>query len=425
MKAILKQARHCLTWDPCRSIKAPFGLFIPEEIQGNWLKTDGSNEWDYGIYDDKVVYNNKLWNNVLLDNKGNNYELTLNNDSQQEKIYLKIKKDKLLIGSSPKNMQLYSRNKTTNPKYVIKNDVKFSPPHINLDTAKYSGYIHGYHPKMGNTGMVYVNNIFTHDQNSHLITINPDGSFYCEVPMIYAQEVYVRMLNMNENIYLEPGKSTFQYIDLSEFTTPYKSYMLQKKRERKSHFMGDASKINADLLAMDSIYYFNYTKTQKIILDMNGHEYKTYCLNIMERELKALNQFENNNQVCKKALQIKRMQIPYEAYEKILSFNRKKSYAYRKKHNTPRNQRKIPLEAETFEPDYYNFINVDDLNNPVSLMAGSTYSTLINRIRFSESARGKHKSTGVPHKIPKFDTIAKKDTIVKIDSLFLEDPKTK
>src|SRR5690606_16862474 len=38
--------------------------FIPKEIQGNWLRTDGSNEWVYGIYDDKVIYQNKIWNNV-------------------------------------------------------------------------------------------------------------------------------------------------------------------------------------------------------------------------------------------------------------------------------------------------------------------------------------------------------------------------
>jgi hypothetical protein len=80
--------------------------FIPKEIQGNWLKTDGSNEWLYGIYDDKVIYQNKIWNNVLLNNKGKNFELTLKDGSQQEKIYLKLKKENILIGHSPDNQQL-------------------------------------------------------------------------------------------------------------------------------------------------------------------------------------------------------------------------------------------------------------------------------------------------------------------------------
>jgi thiol-disulfide isomerase/thioredoxin len=399
--------------------------FIPKEIQGNWLKTDGSNEWLYGIYDDKVIYQNKIWNNVLLNNKGKNFELTLKDGSQQEKIYLKLKKENILIGHSPDNQQLYSKTKTYKSNYNIENDEEYSLPILSIDTAIYKGFISGYHPKMGSTGMAYVNDIIIHEQNSCLITIEPDGSFYCEVPMIHPQEIYVRMVNMSESVYLEPGKTTFQYIDLSEYTSAYKNYNHRNKRERKSLFMGDVSRVNADLLDMDTIYYFNYNKAQKEILDMTGNDFKTYCLDIMNQELKALDHYIQNNQVSKKAVQIKNMQIPYRAYENILSYNRMKSSAYRKKHKIPREQREIPLQYETFEPSYYDFINADDLNNPISLISGGAYNSLINRIRFSESVRNPYHLVQVKHEVPFFDSIAQRDTVMVIDSTFLQDPKTK
>lgn len=399
--------------------------FIPEEIQGNWLKTDGSNEWSYGIYDDKVIWQNKIWNNVLLNNKGKNYELTLKDGSQLEKIYIKLKKENLLIGNSPENLQLYSKTKTYKSNYTIENDEEYHIPVFNIDTAIYKGFISGYHPKMGSTGMAYVNDIIIHEQNSHLITIEPNGSFSCKIPMIHPQEIYIRMLGMNASVYLEPGKTIFQYIDLSEYTSAYKNYNHRNKRERKSLFMGDVARVNSDLLSMDTIYYFEYDKAQKAILDMSGNDYKTYCLSVMEKEQEALSQFAQNNQLSKKALQIKKMQIPYRVYENILSYNATKNYAYRRKHKIPREQREIPLEAEVFEPEYYDFINADDLNNPISLVAGGAYNSLINRIRFSESIRNNYRLVEAKYKIQKYDSIAQKDTIVQIDSTFMEDPKTK
>jgi thiol-disulfide isomerase/thioredoxin len=359
--------------------------FIPEEIQGNWLKTDGSNEWVYGIYDDKVIFQGSIWNNVLLTSRGKNYELTLKEGSDQKNIYIKQKKENLLIGNSPKNLHLYSKAKTHNPNYIIEGDEAFSLPVFNIDTAIYKGFIEGYHPKMGSTGMAYVNDIISHEQNSHLITIEQDGSFYCSIPMIHPQQIFIRMLGINESIYFEPGKTTFQYIDLSEYTSAFKSTKHRKMRERKSLFMGDVARVNSDLLAMDTIYYFDYNEAQKVILDMNGNDYKTYCLDVMEKEQDALSQIIQKNQVSKKALQIKEMQIPYSAYSNILSYNLTKSSAYRKKHKVPNEQREIPLETEIFEPAYYDFINPADLNNPISLVSGSAYNTLINRLRFSVS----------------------------------------
>ena len=77
--------------------------------------------------------------------------------------------------------------------------------------------------------------------------------------------------------------------------------------------------------------------------------------------------------------------------------------AYRKEHKIPREQREIPLETENMSPDYYNFINAEDLNNPLSLVSGGAYNTLINRVRFADCIRPK----------PNFMYVAIMDTLIK------------
>jgi thiol-disulfide isomerase/thioredoxin len=363
--------------------------FIPEELQGNWLRTDGSNEWFCGIYDNRIIYKGELWEKVLIKNKGKNYQIVLQKDGKQENLEISIKKQNLLIDSNTGKKELFSKTKTFNPHFKLIDDEEIKIPVFSSGTAIYKGYIDGYHPKMGTTGMVHVNDILMLGQNSHLITIHPDGSFYVEVPMIHPQKVYVVMQRIHESIYLEPGKTVFHYIDLSEYSKPFKNNIDRSKRERKSLFMGESARVNADLMAMDFISFYNYNQAQKLILDMSPAEYKEYCLEILNKELNALNAFEAKNTVSKKALQIRRLEIPYNAYMNILSYNSNRGYAYRVKNKIPNDQREIPLEKEIMEPSFYDFINVEDLNNPISLLSGGSYYILINRIRFSESIRPK------------------------------------
>jgi thiol-disulfide isomerase/thioredoxin len=361
--------------------------FIPEEIQGNWFKTDGSNEWVYGIFDDIVIYKSEIWNNVLLKNKGKSYQLTLRNDAHQESVFIKLKKENILIGDTPDNMELYSKNETANPDYVLKNDDEYKQPVFKFDTAIYKGYVNGYHPKMGATGIIYANNILTQQQDSYILEIESDGSFYCEIPMIHPQDVYLRLLSMNESIFLEPATETFHCINLPAYTAINSDKKQVGNQDKKSLFMGDLSRLNADMLAMKFIRYYNYNEAQKLIIDMTADEYKAYCLEIMEIEQKDFQDFTENNLVCKKAQQIKKLQIPYEMYQNILSFNQSRKSAYRKKNNVSREQREIPLAPEILKPDFFDFINADDLNNPISLATGGAYNHLINRIRFSENIR--------------------------------------
>lgn len=361
---------------------------MPKELMGNWLRTDGSNDWILGIYSNMIIYDNEFWDKMLINSKNDNYTLRLQRKDKSKELIIKTaKNNKILVGPDLKNLTLLSKTKTFKKDFVVANDDDFKLPVFHKDTFVYKGYIKGYHPKMGTTGIVYVDDIINQEQNSNLVTINPDGTFVVKCFMLHPQVIFIRTLGISETIFAEPGKTMIHYADLSEYSMPYRSHTDNKKRERKSLFMGDNARVNADLQATDSIYYYDYNEAQKQILDMDANQYKTYCMDIMHREQEMLQKYTTTHPICKKAVTIKQLQIPYRAYETILSFNSNKEYAYRQKNNIPREQREVPLKRETFQPEYYSFIPVSDLNNPISLVTGSAYKSLINRIQYSDCVR--------------------------------------
>lgn len=361
---------------------------IPAIIQGNWLTTNGSNTWVYGIYEDKLIYDGLIYKQITINKEGKKYTIKFQRDGDSETIYVKpAKNNNLLIGKDRRELELYSRNITHNPDFTLPDNEPFQKPIFKKDTAIYKGYIKGYHSKMGATGMVYVNDIISGEQNSHIITIDPDGSFAATIPLIHPTQVFVRLLKTQEEIYLEPGKTTFHFMDMDEFSQAFKNRMHRSKRERKSLFMKDVARVNTDLQATDSIRYFDYHEARNKILDMTLEDYKSYCMEIMEQEEKALEQYIASNLMSNKAIQIRKLQIPYRAYEAILFFNHHKESAYRQKHNIPREQREIPVEKEDKPPEFYSFINSEIIGDPLSLVAGGEYNILINRLQFAECVR--------------------------------------
>lgn len=359
--------------------------FIPEEIQGNWLRTDGSNEWVLGIYDDMIIYDSEIWKKILLKNKGRKISISMENEGRIENLEIKQKREKLLISINGAEAQSLSKEKTYVDNYSIPNDKGFSKPIFLEDTAVYMGYIEGYHPKMGKTGIVHVNHILDTEQKTYLVNINPDGTFYSEIPMIQPQDVYVKLHERGtQSLFLEPGNTLFQYINLNEFNKPVKSW---SDRDRKTLYMGESARLNSDLQAMDTISHFNYRELRRKILDMSAEEYKKYIMDIYQKESESLDEFLKNNTICKKAEEVKKNVIRFNAYERILSYDMHKESAYRKKHKIPGQQREIDLEIEERTPEYFGFIHNADLNDPISLLGGSRYYFLVNRLKFIDEVR--------------------------------------
>ena len=351
-----------------------FSIF-PAGLPGNWLRTDGSNEWVYGFFDDFVIYESEIWKQVLISQKDDLYNVVLRKNGKSKKLVIKQQDENLLIGTDEANMELFSREETAIPGFVNKNDEAFQLPVFKKDSAFYSGYIKGYVPQMGGTGMIYVNNIINQEQESYLIKINPDGTFHIGFPMIYPQTVYVRCLKSQESVFFEPGETTFQFLDFSKY---------HDAPGPNNLFMGKTAQINSDLMAMKSIRYFDYDYMVNNILDMSAEEYKAWNLEIADREKQAVEEFRQSNPISQKALQIKQMQIDFTAKQNILSYDMYRESAYRQKNNVPLDQREIPLKREELPVEFYNFINPEEINNPLSLIAGGDYFFLINRMKYAD-----------------------------------------
>ena len=353
-----------------------FSIF-PEALLGNWFRTDGSNEWVYGFYDDCAVCESEIWKQVLINQKDNIYTILMKAGDKNKKLFVQPDGDKLLIGSEKNNLNPFSREKTVNTDYVGSDDEDFQLPVFKNDSAVYKGYLRGYNPKMGATGMVFVNNIISGEQESNLITVNSDGTFHAAFPMLYPQTVYVRFLGMAEEVFFEPGETTFQCFDLTSDNRNGLNYL----------FMGESARVNNDLMAMKSIRFFDYQDMTNKILDMSPEEYTEYVQETENRELQALKDYVQNNTVCKKALQIKEMKISFDSWKNILSYNMNRTSAYRQINKVPRDQREIPLEKVELEKEFFGFIDAEEVNNPLALITGGDYYFFINRLKFSDPVR--------------------------------------
>src|SRR5690606_205016 len=108
--------------------------------------------------------------------------VVLQKEGRRERLVVKPQDDILLIGNNKDNLEPFSRELTHKPDYVIADDEEFRVPVFKKDSAVYCGYIKGYHPDMDKTGIIYVFNIISSEQESYSITINPDGSFQTKFP---------------------------------------------------------------------------------------------------------------------------------------------------------------------------------------------------------------------------------------------------
>ena len=94
-----------------------FSIF-PAGLPGNWLRTDGSNEWVYGFFDDFVIYESEIWKQVLISQKDDLYNVVLRKNGKSKKLVIKQQDENLLIGTDEANMELFSREETVIPGFV-------------------------------------------------------------------------------------------------------------------------------------------------------------------------------------------------------------------------------------------------------------------------------------------------------------------
>lgn len=345
---------------------------LPNELQGNWLLSDGSNQWDYGFYASNAIIDKAIWKYKTVEKKKNSYTIVLENNGKQKTVYAQIdKKRGTSFGSDKQKMQSYSTAKIENTNYKLDNDVAYSDMVFQSDSTTYSGVIQGYTSRAGKkTGAIYVNNIFTGNQDSYLIKIAEDGSFSVKFPIDHPQSVFVKLLNSSMIVFVEPGKETFHFL----------------ADQNTQLFMGDCARINTDLDALKSISSLDYQNISKNILETSPQDFKNICLEIQNKQLKALNDFAQKRFISQKAFQIKKLDIEFGAIARILSYE---MYIRSSKANV--SSKGTQLENKTdqdskLEASYYNFITKSILSNQIAVVTFE-YHNFINRLKFVDIFR--------------------------------------
>lgn len=348
---------------------------FPEAIEGNWFRTDGSREWVYGFQSPVVMFKSQLFESVKVSDFGKGYQLSLTKDGKTLTIYTQPASDNsLLIGTDPKKLERYSREPEVNPDYILPGDDEYKLPVIKPGTAVYSGYLKGYLPRMGKTGMVYVSNVIDNNQEPILIDIAGNGTFSVSVPMDYPVGTFIRILGFNKTVFLEPGKSLFTFFDLTATDKSSKS--------GNCLFMGGMARMNADLAAVEPVSVLNFTQMLENIGKMTMSEYKAWMLDLGRQKEDSLNRIITGYPICKKALQVKKLDITSSINENILSYNMYKQY-YNQDPSKP-----SATASEKPDSSFYFFLPADEMNNQLSLLSQNYYS-MMNRLIFCDVVRPK------------------------------------
>lgn len=347
---------------------------IPDELKGNWFNKDRGN-WELSLFDTLAVYKKQLWKYAAVKVNKRNGIITIENKASRTELHIKGDRDGgYFIGENPKSLIKCVKEFADMLPKTSGDDKPFEAPVFKIDSAVYSGYIRGYTSRTGvKTGKIAINDIITGEQNSFLIKISGDGFFSVKLPLYYPQEVYVRSVIYNGSVFLEPGKEVFHMIDPSN-------------SKQKSVFMGEGARINSDLLKLDKINGFNYSEMRKKILEMNAADYKTYCLDLMKKDLEALETFRNTYLLSAKAYQIKKLNIQYRYADYIMSYNSYYNGAYREKNKIPSSQRTLPVEPEKLTSEYLSFITNEMANNPLAVLS-TDYYFFINRLKYLDILR--------------------------------------
>jgi len=354
---------------------------FPQDIEGNWFKTDGSREWVYGFQSPVVLFDSQIYEAVTVTEKDETYEIKTNKNGKALKIFIRLAPDKnLLIGTNPNKLELYSRTPLVKNDYIIPGDDEFVAPLLKSGKCVFKGYLKGYLPKMGSTGMLYDDNILTGQQNSILVEISKNGSFSAEIQVDYPHESFLSILGIYKRVFLEPGKSIFTFIDLTAPSPP--------SRQLNLLFMGDLARINSDLYATQSVCRFNLYQIDEKMKEITLPEFKDWMLQLGKQKKDSLIHFTETYPINKKAMQVRILNIYSKVTAQILRFSSVKKAL-------SKNLTKTNASAELPDSTFYHFFPAGLMNSQVALVSYD-YNVMLNSLLFSDVTRPGSLNIGQP-----------------------------
>ncbi len=222
---------------------------------------------------------------------------------------------------------------------------------------------------MGSPGKIITSDVLSVGFAPLIIPMAEDGTFTMKIPINHPQTVSVIFYSTFNNVFLEPGKTTFQVLDLLKTSDPLVA--------SKGLFMGENARINEDMdIILPILNHFSPSDLSDKI-ETPIYQFRDSVLTATEKILDSVSNFVKTCPISKKALQAENLQISYLAFGQIMNYKAMKSYTSM----NPANKSTKPF----IEPDstFYTFLIFADLNNPLAPLSGSMYSLLTSTIGVS------------------------------------------
>jgi thiol-disulfide isomerase/thioredoxin len=348
-----------------------FKSIIPSAISGNWFRSDNAL-WEISLFDSVAIYKNQVWKYQQYTEKKGIGKLELKNGSKTITLNTKsINDSTLLAGEASGKMAKYAHR--PDESVIPADNETYKAPVFKMDTVTYCGYIRGLSKRFPQrTGMVYVNNVLTGEQESHLLKIEDDGSFILKFAYSNPEGILVKLPTAYETVYIEPGKTTFHLID--------------NNNANPHLFMGDCARLNMDMMKVKNIYSFDYNQMMKKVADATPEQYKSWLQELQQKDLQTVKDFALKHQLSAKALQVKEMTINYRYASDMMSYSMNAQSAWRQNNNIPPDQREVSYKPAKLDSTYYSFLTTELVNNPLAVIT-SDYYFFINRLMYMELLR--------------------------------------
>lgn len=342
---------------------------IPSAISGNWFRSDNA-QWEISLLDSVVIYKSQVWKYQQYTEKKGFGKLNLKNGSNTITLYTKsINDSTFMAGESNTKMVKYAHK--PNESVIAADNEPYKAPVFNMDTVTYCGYINGFSKRLPQrTGIVYVNDVLTGEQDSHTIKIADDGTFKVKFAHSNPQGIFVRLPFSFETVYVEPGKTTFHLINTGNTVDPHL-------------FMGACARLNEEMLKLKYINTNYYYSKLDNVSELTPEQYKAWCQELLQNDRKSLESFAQDHPLSAKTIQVKNMELDYRYAAFMMEYGWNAESSWRKKNNIPQDQREISFKPAKPDSTYYSFLTNKLVNNPLAFIS-SDFSTFINRLKYME-----------------------------------------
>ncbi len=363
---------------------------IRQQIEGNWLATDGSNRWAYGFYKDFVIANNCFWNYESLKKKGKGWLIRLKSGDKQCELSVMPQKDGTCrIGADKQEPMLFQ---SENSAMELASGEDSSMPDVFLcpeGKAHIQGYIHGYDPRAQfKSGLIYCSNIVTNESFPTVVEVMPDGRFSVDIPLDYPSINYISFDRSNLPFYAEPGDTLTLFMEWEDWLQSDRFRDREFKDYRSFRFMGSGAKENADLVkARAGMDFYKNFDFGKLVHEVSPLEFRKQALDFLQNQLQMLDSLKRLYHFSPKSVRLLEAYLKNNVAANILDFASMRKYFKEEEANEIL---KIPITEE-----YYDFLQQMPLDNPYMLAFSGAW-VFFNRFEFAEPFMQCRKTMGSP-----------------------------